>query len=249
MNILLLVPRFLLAAWLAAQCDIALANEYSTIEYASTLNALLPKDQAAGFSEVLSADEVVRWKFVPANEPLAAAGLLVFISPDASGAPQPHWREVLSARNLHWIAAENFGNEKPTAQRVLAAIMAVTLAQREFNLNRKRIYIGGMSGGGRAASTAITTFPQLFAGALYIVGADYPSDGARARLPQIAANRYVFLTGRRDFNRDEMKMIHRRYVADGATHTLLMDLRHFGHQYPNAREFNRALEFLDGAQQ
>lgn len=240
---LLLKTTCLLSIYYAIACDISFASEDSASDYADTLNSLF-QDQAVSFGGTLPGDEVVRWKFIPA--PSARAGLFVFISPTPSGLPPPNWRETLSARNLHWIAAENFGNEKPTAQRVLTAVMGLRVVEREFDLDRKRIYIGGMSGGGRAASTAITTFPQLFSGALYIVGADPWTDDAQRHLPQIQAKRYVFLTGRQDFNRDEMKSVYRRYVTGGAKNVLLMDLRHFGHQYPSSKQLDQALAFLDG---
>lgn len=204
------------------------------LDLSGTLGSLFPSQQAATFTDVLPATELVHWKFVPAPAAESPAGLLVFISPNAAALPQPGWLAVLRDKNLHWLAAENFGNDKPTARRVLAAIMGMRRVEHDFELDRKRIYIGGMSGGGRAASTAITTFPQLFSGALYIVGADHWMDDAYARMPNIRANRYVFITGRRDFNRREMKRIYRSYVESGAENAFLMDLRGFGHQYPDA---------------
>lgn len=211
-----------------------------------TLNSLFTSEQASTFADVLPADELVHWKFVQAHPDASPAGVLIFISPDATALPQPDWYTILRDSNLHWIAAENFGNDKPTARRVLAAIMGLRRLEREFELDRKRIYIGGMSGGGRAASTAITTFPQLFSGALYIVGADALKRDALTRFPDIAAHRYVFITGTRDFNRREMRAIYRNYVDNGAANALLMDLRKFGHQYPDAQQLKRALDFLDG---
>jgi predicted esterase len=216
------------------------------MDFAGTLDTLFATDQAAAFKEIMPADAVVRWKFVQAPEKKSPSGLLIFISPNASALPQPTWHPMLRARNLHWIAAEDFGNERPTARRVLAAIMGLRLVEQKFDLDRKRIYIGGMSGGGRAASTAISMFPQLFSGALYIVGADPWTNDAQSPLPRFRANRYVFLTGRRDFNRSEMKTIYRQYIDNGANNSLLMDLRNFGHQYPDAGQLDRALTFLDG---
>jgi predicted esterase len=211
-----------------------------------SLNSLFGSEEASRFADVLPVDERVHWKFVQANPGDSPAGVLVFISPDATALPQPDWHPLLRDSNLHWIAAENFGNDKPTARRVLAAIMGLRRLEREFELDRKRIYIGGMSGGGRAASTAITTFPHLFSGALYIVGADAFKRDALTQFPDIRANRYVFITGTRDFNRGEMRAIYRKYVESGAKNALLMDLRKFGHEYPNAEQLKRALDFLDG---
>jgi poly(3-hydroxybutyrate) depolymerase len=152
---------------------------------------------------------------------------------------------LLQQRNLSWIAAEDFGNEKPTAQRVIAAVMALRLIRQMSSLDASRTYIGGMSGGGRVASQVATRFPQMFAGALYVVGADFwlPKD---ARLRQrAAANRYVFVTGERDFNRSDMKRIFSRYQAHGLRTSLLMDLPDFAHEYPDATQLAQAVDFLD----
>lgn len=225
---------------------LCLAQESQVADWSDTLSSLFTSEQASTFAGVLPANEVVRWKFVQAHPGHSLAGALVFISPNATALPQPGWHQLLRDSNLHWIAAENFGNDKPTAQRVLAAIMGLRRLEREFELDRKRIYIGGMSGGGRAASTAITTFPQLFSGALYIVGADSLNRDATAQLPGIRENRYVFITGTRDFNRGEMRAIYRSYVESGVENALLMDMRKFGHAYPNVEQLKRALDFLDG---
>ena len=120
-------------------------------------------------------------------------------------------------------------------------------ARSTFGVRGVRLYIGGMSGGGRIASMAITKFPQLFDGALYIVGADDFGKAEPARLAAIAANRYVFLTGEKDFNRREMTHVHERYRKAGVSQTLLLDLPRFAHQYPDATDFESALVFLDSS--
>ena len=236
----------LLAACIATQCPDCLAREHAVTQLSGTLESLFASEQAASFKDVLPADERVQWAFIEAEPAESPSGVLLFISPNATALPQPDWHTILRERNLHWIAAENFGNEKPTAQRVLVAIMGLRRLELDHTLDRKRIYIGGMSGGGRAASTAITSFPQLFSGALYIVGADTWKRDAHVQLPSIREKRYVFITGRRDFNRSEMRGVYRDYIENGVQNALLMDLRGFGHQYPGAEQLNRALEFLDG---
>ncbi len=240
------LQHLIFAACLSLHCIRGLAQEIPVADWSDTLSSLFTNEQASTFAGVLRADEVVRWKFVQAHQSASPAGVLIFISPNATALPQPGWYQLLRDSNLHWIAAENFGNDKRTAQRVLAAIMGLRRLEREFELDRKRIYIGGMSGGGRAASTAIITFPRLFSGALYIVGADPLTRDAPAQLPDIRENRYVFITGTRDFNRGEMRAIYRNYVESGVENALLMDLRKFGHEYPNVEQLKHALDFLDG---
>jgi len=74
-----------------------------------------------------------------------------------------------------------------------------------------RIHGQPVSGGGRIASQSVTHFPQLFTGAIFMVGADYfmPEDASQRTL--LASRRLVFVTGSRDFNHREMRRVHDRY--------------------------------------
>lgn len=195
-------------------------------------------------SEILPLDAELRWHV---RVPAAAdtPGVLVFVSPSASAEPQRGWEAVLDARNLIWVSPIDFGNDKLSAERVLAALLGLALVQKEHSLDTTRVYIAGMSGGGRIASKTITKFPHLFTGAIYIVGVDYWTRAEDSLRSAIAANRYVFLTGRHDFNRRETRRIYRKYERAGIEGILLMDLPRLGHEYPNADDFDRALEFLD----
>jgi hypothetical protein len=219
------------------------ATEPTVIERSAALADIFPADQVQALRSILPADQRVTWTLrLPSTSPRS---VLVFVSPSATADPPPGWDAVLDRHAMVWIAARNFGNPLPSNQRVLVALMGLTLARRDYAPAHAHRYISGMSGGGRVASIAITKFPQLFDGALYIVGADDFGKAEPARLAAIAANRYVFLTGEKDFNRREMRQVHAHYRRAGVEQTLLLDLPHFGHQYPGADDFERALTFLD----
>jgi len=216
-------------------------------EKSASLASLYPAQEAQALSKVLPADRQLRWK-VRLPAPTGPSGVLVFVSPTASGDPQPDWPEVLDQHHLIWIAAEDFGNPVPSNQRVLAALMALTLVEQSYPFDTQRRYIAGMSGGGRIASTTITRFPRQFTGALYIVGADFWTPAEKPLIAAIAANRYVFMTGSRDFNRREIMQVYDRYRAAGVQQALLIDRAGFGHEYPAAAQFADALKFLDNTQ-
>jgi hypothetical protein len=42
-----------------------------------------------------------------------------------------------------------------------------------------------------------------------------------------------------------MTRLFAKYQAAGVTQALLMDLPGFGHEYPNAEQFGKAIDFLD----
>lgn len=221
------------------------------LERRASLSSLFPADRAEQFATILPADQIVRWQLSAPEIPVVsgdteAFGTMIYVSPTRSGAPAKEWIEVLARRNLIYVAADDFGNSKPTAQRLLAALMGLALVQRDFRIDAKRIYVAGMSGGGRVASQAITRFPQLFSGALYIVGVDYWTDREQALIPNIISKRYVFLTGSKDFNRRDTRQVYEKYRSAGAQTVLLMDLPGYGHENPNAAQLDQALQFLDG---
>jgi hypothetical protein len=232
------------ALWLLLLVASAHAEEpLTTSERTATLSALFKPEEIPALSKTLPADQTVTFRAWWSGDP--HPGVIVFVSPTDSGEPPKGWLELLRQKRLSWIAADGFGNQKLSAQRVLVAVMGLSLAQKSASLDRKRIYISGMSGGGRIASMTAPRFPQMFSGGLYIVGANFwmPDD---AQLRQKAAgNRYVFITGEKDFNRSDMKSVFSRYRKKGLASSLLMDLPGYGHEYPNVEQLGQAIDFLD----
>jgi hypothetical protein len=55
----------------------------------------------------------------------------------------------------------------------------------------------------------------------------------------------VFVTGSADFNQLSMQRMYTNYRQAGIRDAMLMDLPHFGHQFPNAEQLGRAIDFLD----
>jgi hypothetical protein len=59
----------------------------------------------------------------------------------------------------------------------------------------------------------------------------------------------VFLTGTRDFNRQETSLIHRRYLKAGAQNSKLMVIPGMAHAHPDGPALTEALQFLNGQDQ
>ena len=214
-----------------------------TTERSGTLASLFSPEEVVGLSKTLPPDRPVKFRVWLSES--KNPGVLIFVSPTDTGEPPAGWLSLLQQRQLSWIAADGFGNQKLSAQRILAAMMALELIRQTVPTDPARTYIGGMSGGGRIASMTATRFPQKFSGALYIVGANFWMPGDARLKQRAAANRYVFITGERDFNRSEMKRVFSRYRSSGLSGSLLMDLAEFGHEYPNTEQLGQAIDFLD----
>src|SRR6185436_10867563 len=210
-----------------------------------TITQMFPGKEGAALASTLPADREIHFRVrLPAfADP---TGVLVFVSPGDSGELPENWISVIDEKRLTWIAANGYGNSRPTAERMLVAVMGLKLARQLRATDEKRQYVAGMSGGGRVASQSITHFPQLFTGAIFMVGADYfmPEDASQRTL--LASRRFVFVTGSRDFNHREMRRVHDRYADAGVTAIRLLDEPGFGHEIATARQLATALDFLDG---
>jgi len=170
-------------------------------------------------------------------------GLLVFIHPsDDITATEPRRfffgrviEDVLAEHKLIWVSFDEAGNPVLPNKRMGLALDAVHNITQHFNIDERRIYISGMSGGGRMTCMSAIYYPQIFTGAIPIVGSLYfnevpiPDDPAQRRLlreqpgenavwgarlipPQRREldrmkreQRWVLLTGAEDFNMPEMR--------------------------------------------
>jgi Esterase PHB depolymerase len=209
--------------------------------------ALLGAQQASLYEEILAPDKPVSWEvYLPANDPAETPGVLVYVSPMDTGAIDPRWREVMDQQNLIYISANQAGNEIPVLRRMVMANLAVrTLAQR-YTFDPARIYVSGFSGGGKVASLLATQYPEVFTGALYICGVNFWQEDQTPKVKRVLKNRFVFLSGSRDFNRMQTRRIQKSYIEAGAEHTSLIIVPGMAHELPDAAYLTEALLFLGG---
>lgn len=213
-----------------------------------TLAEILGAEAAAGVAAVQPADAPVSWEvYVPEGyDPGTPAGLLVYISPTPSGELPSRWERVLAARNLIWIGANGSGNAVNVQQRALFALFAPTLIRRDYAVDPERIYLTGLSGGGKMASMVSTDHAHIFRGAIFNCGVEF-WDRKPPRFEQIVANRYVFVTGEYDQALRPTKRTYNRYRKAGVANVRLMVIPGMGHQNPPPAELEEAIRFLDGA--
>jgi poly(3-hydroxybutyrate) depolymerase len=214
----------------------------------TSLPAELLSDPAAQqVASVLPANEILEWQlYVPAGyDPKRPAGLLVYVSPTRSGEIPRGWSDVLDRHNVIWIAAERSGNGELVAKRILLALLAVSAAKKHYEIDAQRIYISGLSGGGKTASMLATDQAQLFRGAIYNCGVELWDRDEPHRLTEMRANHYVFVTGTYDQALEPTKRAFRAYQRAGIENAKLMVIRHMTHRNPDAPDFEEALRFLD----
>ncbi|MEQ8771067.1 MAG: PHB depolymerase family esterase [Phycisphaerales bacterium] len=200
------------------------------------------------------------------HDPTRPAGLLVWITPTME---HPWWHgangavatfgPIADELGLILIGAERNGNEREILDRLQVALDMVETVRRNHWIDDERVYATGMSGGGRCASILLCSFPDIFAGAVPIVGmnswhvVELP-DGKyipkqlpmarRDRLALLQSRRMRGITGDEDFNAREMRERTRMFVEDGLQ-VVLDDYPGMGHAMPTPERFGDAMRWVD----
>ena len=192
--------------------------------------------------------------YVPAGSPPEHGyGLLVFVAPWSETTEPRRWRAPLDRHGLVFVAATGSGNETSILERRLPlALLAYENVRARYPLDPERIYVGGLSGGSRAAEVAALAYPDVFRGALLNAGSD-PIGGERWRfLPpadlfhRFQETRLVYVTG----DEDEVNLADDRVSQASMHEWCVLDVaiqhpRHKGHETLDPVSLDRALEALD----
>lgn len=217
---------------------------------------------ARGTYEYKPGDETYEVAVPDGYEKDTAHGLFVWINAGNTGAPPRAWLAELAKRRLIWIGANNSGNARqPVVQRQMLAIDAVHEIKRRYTIDPRRIYVSGVSGGGRMSSQVAMTFPDVFTGAMPIVGVDYfrkipvpdtkfqyrtfKRPGPAMYRRALQQSRWVLLTGETDYNKPQTQVVHRAMVADRFAHVSYIEVPKMAHTIPDAAWFAKGLALLD----
>ena len=194
-----------------------------------------------------------------------AWGLFVFIHPGGDGRPHRPWLDVLARHRLIWVGPDAAGNDRDPWSRVRLALQAAhSMCERYPDIDRRRVYVAGVSGGGRIASITAMLWPDVFHGGVYMVGSNYfrnirsparPDAHYRATFPRPRGkafeltrerSRHVLLTGEQDGNRGQTLGNYRfGYQRDGFRHVTYLQVPGMGHTPPPAAWLEKAIEALD----
>jgi len=244
---LLAIAILLVGALLAAESVAATRGTGTDLKIETTPLELLGEEQAAVYEKILTPDKPVSWQvYLPGNDAGKTPGVFVYVSPMDSGEIDPRWREVMDGRNLIYISANDMGNEIPSIRRMVMANLAVIALAKDYRFDPGRIFVSGFSGGGKVASLLATQYPEVFTGAIYICGVYFWKEDQTPDVERVLGNRFVFLSGSRDFNRMQTRRVQKRYIEAGARHTMLIIVPGMAHRRPDAAYLTEALLFLDG---
>ena len=227
-------------------------------------DAIREQDPDAG--EYVLAEETFQVLVPESYAPGEGWGVLAWISPIAfGGSLRPATLEALAARKLIWVGANHAGNERPIWDRTWLALDALHNMRAFYDLDPERFYVGGYSGGGRAASRIGVLYPDAVAGAWSLYGCDYFREvpvperpGARwpAKYPRPPAKelrrvqketRFVLVTGPRDFNFTQTRATRDQMLEDGFEHVTYLEIPGADHYtFPDREQLGRIFAALDG---
>ena len=230
---------------LAGSTRAAVPSTPNDIQIETTLNQLLGEQQAKIYEKIIEPDEPISWwVYLPDNDSTETPGVFVYVSPMKTGRIDSRWRQVMNQQNLIYIAANKSGNKIPTIRRMVMANLGLKALALQYAFDPGQITVSGFSGGGRVASRLASQYPEIYTGALYICGVDFWKKDYTPDVERVIQNRFVFLTGSRDFNENETRQIHKRYIKEGAVNSKLIVVPGLAHRHPDAAYLTEALQFL-----
>lgn len=203
-----------------------------------------------------------RWRtYVPAAyDGVAPYGVVAYVNSAETSALPNEYKPLLDARRLIWVSAEAAGNDTSTIHRMAVALEGVRrLRDQGYVLDADRIYVSGISGGGRVASNMGLLFPDFVTGGIYLAGInayrDVPAGGG-SFLPKSVSptapllnaakeRRHVVVFGKKDKVAGYVPTVAQEWARDGFRNFLYLELPELGHSIPPAAEFDKALAHLD----
>jgi predicted esterase len=189
-------------------------------------------------------------------------GLFVYVNAgDDPGLPG-EYEAILEKHKLIAVAAYKSGNGRNVFDRFRMAIDANVNLQSRFNIDPKRVYVSGFSGGGRVASMLGLAYADIFTGTIPLCGVnfylDIPSEPGRMWQRNFipvdeavkigkATGRYALMTGEKDMNLKNTRAVYEHgFKKEGFKHAVVLEVPGLGHATPPAEWFDKGLNFLDG---
>ncbi len=167
------------------------------------------------------------------------------------------------------ITAERCGNKQVSERRAGLLVSGMMALSECVRINRERVVLSGLSGGGRLSALGCFVHPEFFTGAVSWCGGnfhkDYPDlekenyvhygiakshnnpDAVTAKNVSDARRkiRFVMVTGEKDFNYKDSHSIEAAMKKDGFN-VQLIDEPGLGHTVGSVESMRRALDYVLG---
>lgn len=190
---------------------------------------------------------------------LTPPGVLVWVDASPVGRPPEGFFETCDTMNLVCVGAANSGNDRPTADRLQLALDGVASVSTRFHVDPTRVFVTGISGGGKIASMLQGGFPDVFTGCVPIVGLAcyenvpagsgkfYAGNFGRPEAKMfdlLRTRRIAAITGDQDFNQAPIRGAAAVYEKDKCD-IKVYSYPDMAHQMPTKERFAEALHWVD----
>lgn len=216
------------------------------------------KTRVDGVTRKLEEDEI--WARAPQGyDPRRPTGLLVWVHASPNGVPPATLFEAADELNLVCVSQADAGNDCPVADRYQRVFDAIATVSARYHIDPERVYISGISGGGKVSSVLWGCFPELFTGSVPIVGlACYENipigngqiwpglyDKPRPHtFSLLKSGRCAAITGPKDFNYDSIIAAQKVLARDGLQ-ARVFEHADLAHTMPTPAQFAEALRWID----
>ena len=236
---------FLRSLVIAVLCltSVNLAHSQETGEFVlnATPGEVLGSD-AGSYSKYIGENEMISWEvYVPENyDPFRPAGVMVFAGAPRNVRAPSGWLSVMKDKNLIWVAARHSGNGASIFQKELLSMMSVPLIEKDYAIDKSRIYI---TGEGRTAGRAVMNYPQLFKGAIFM-GKQIWENNAEEKVSAIKDNRFVFVTRETSAIPKGNRYAYNKFKNAGVANIEMVIIK--GTHRFNRPKFSKSIDYLDG---
>lgn len=188
-------------------------------------------------------------------------GLFIWVHSGNSPAIPKEWEAILARHRLIFIGARNSGNQRNIFDRIRLAIDANHNVRQRYQIDGRRVYVSGFSGGSRVASMLGVAWGDMFSGTVCCMGVNFYTDVEapdgkvyglnyipnEELLPIVQrACRYSLITGEKDFNLANTKGVFENgFRKEGFRNVQYLEVPGHGHQPPPAEWLEKAILFLD----
>src|SRR5262245_51058111 len=258
----ILISLFLHAAGAAEPSEVK-PGERATIQFKESPRQSEPeqlklrmssKEMPGAFDISKETYEILVPKDYKATEP---HGLFIWISAGAAPSIPKEWEAVLAEKKLIFIGARNSGNPRDVFDRFRLAVDANFNLRKLYNVDGRRVYVSGFSGGARVASMLGVCFAEMFSGAICFMGVNFYTDIPAGEGKMWGPNyipddqvltlakrfcRYALVTGTKEMNHaNTLGVYESGFKKEGFANVKLFDIPDQAHTPPAAEWLKKAI--------
>lgn len=195
-------------------------------------------------SDIYDQNRELTWHvYVPKSyDPSKPAGILVYVGSqneigwwtDSTPVSRKFnfpdgWRSVTEDKNLIWVNPGRVDSVGSIFQKILNAKLSALLIEKEFRIDKSRIYIAGE---GRTSARASLEYTDVFNGAIFLSGGIW-EESTKSQLHKFKDKRIIFRSSRPG-------KTYKRFKEVGEENVVLFKRK------TTRRNFARMIDFLDG---